>query len=69
MTKETFMTVKEFADDLGVSHDTVTRWVRLGKVKGKKKSPFGKNSPILIPSSELKRVKELMQAQEKVLSS
>jgi hypothetical protein len=36
--------------------------VRLGKVKGKKKGPFpGKTLPILIPVSELERVKKLME--------
>jgi predicted site-specific integrase-resolvase len=54
------MTTKEFAAALNVSHDTVSRWVRQGLVKGKKKSPFSKNSPILIPATELDRVKKLM---------
>jgi excisionase family DNA binding protein len=53
-------TTKEFANALGVSHDTVARWVKLGKVKGFKLGPFpGKTSPILIPAEEVKRVKKL----------
>lgn len=56
------LTIKEAAEILGVSHDTVTRWVKTGKVKGTKKGPFpGRTSPILIPDSEIKRVKKLMQ--------
>lgn len=27
------VTIKQAAEVLGVSHDTVTRWVKLGKVK------------------------------------
>lgn len=47
---------------MNVSHDTVSRWVKLGLVKGKKKGPFpAKNSPILIPASELDRVKKLAE--------
>ena len=54
------VTVSEFAKAMNVSHDTVARWVKLGLVKGKKKNPFSaKNSPILIPVSEIKRVKQL----------
>ncbi len=61
MTDTKVVTVNEFAAALNVSHDTVARWVKLGKVKGKKKGPFpAKNSPILIPASELERVKKLM---------
>jgi len=56
------LTTYEFADALGVSRDTVERWVKLGKVKGQKKGPFpGKTSPIVIPVSELARVKKLMK--------
>lgn len=59
-------TVKEFADALNVSHDTVTRWVRAGKVQGKKSGVFpGKTNAILIPASELTRVKKLMNASAK----
>jgi len=56
------ITTKEFAIALNVSHDTVARWVKLGLVKGKKKGPFPvKNSPFLIPASELERVRKLME--------
>ena len=56
------MTIPEFAEELNVSRQTVTRWVQAGKVKGKKKGPFpGKTSPVLIPVSELERVKKLME--------
>jgi excisionase family DNA binding protein len=56
------LTVKEAADRLGVSHDTITRWVNTGKVKGTRKGPFpGRTSPILILASEVERVKKLMK--------
>ena len=54
-------TIREFADELKVSHDTVTRWVRSGKVKGSKVGLFpGKTTPISIPGSELVRLKKMM---------
>jgi excisionase family DNA binding protein len=57
------LTTQEAAEKLGVSHDTIARWVKTGKVKGSKKGPFpGRTSPILIPASEIERVKKLMQA-------
>ena len=59
---EQMITVQEFADEIGVARNTVSRWVQAGKVKGIKKGPFpGKTSPILIPISELERVKKLME--------
>lgn len=62
MNKTDTLTVPEFAAALKVDRNTVTKWVRLGKVKGKKKGPFpGKTLPILIPVSELERVKKLME--------
>jgi len=62
MNKTDTLTVPEFAAALNVDRNTVTDWVRLGKVKGKKKGPFpGKTSPILIPRSELERVLKLME--------
>lgn len=55
------LTTAQFADALGVSRDTVERWVKAGKVKGSRKGPFpGRTSPILIPAEELERVKKLM---------
>jgi helix-turn-helix protein len=64
MADRDVVTVTEFAAALNVSHDTVSRWVKLGKVKGKKKGPFpAKNSPILIPASELERVKNLLNGE------
>lgn len=58
------VTIKQAAEVLGVSHDTVTRWVKLGKVKGFRKSPFpGRTTPILIPAEELERLKKLAKKQ------
>jgi excisionase family DNA binding protein len=63
---KTTLSVVQFADALGVSRDTVERWVKLGKVKGFKLGPFpGKTSPILIPASEMERVKKLQNEQTK----
>ena len=60
--KQTLTTV-QFANALGVSRDIVERWVKTGKVKGSKKGPFpGRTSPILIPASELERVKKMQKA-------
>lgn len=65
MTKSETLTVPEFAKELGVARNTVTQWVQKGLVKGFKKGPFpGTTSPILIPRSELERVKKLLQEQE-----
>jgi len=70
MKKNDTLTVPQFAAELKVDRNTVTEWVRLGKLKGKKKGPFpGKTSPILIPRSELERVKKSMEEQEKDFSS
>jgi len=61
---EQTITIPEFAEQIGVDRNTVSRWVKSGKVKGTKKGPFpGKTSPILIPISELERVKKLMDGE------
>jgi transposase len=63
---EQAVSVKQFADEFNVSTDTVLLWVKSGKVKGSKKGPFpGRTSPILIPNSELERVKKLMELRSK----
>jgi len=66
MTNTNALTIPQFAEELGVSRFTVQKWVQSGKVKGSKKGPFpGKTSPILIPASELERVKKLMDGNSK----
>ncbi len=57
MKKET-LTVAQVASALGVSHDMVNRWWKQGIIKGHKKNPFARNSPILIPASELVKLKK-----------
>lgn len=52
------LTVSEFAEKSGLSHDTVTRLVKEGKIAGRKKNPFRRTSPFLIPESEVKRFKK-----------
>lgn len=54
------LTTKQIAELLSVSHDTIARWVKLGKIKARRKGIFpGKTSPILIPKSEVARLKKL----------
>ena len=66
MTKNDTVTLLEFADEIGVSRETVARWVRLGKIKGFKKNPFqAKTAPVFIPKSELERVKKLIDEAQK----
>ncbi len=63
MTKDTpnEITLRQFAEELRVSYWVAHGWVTTGKVKSRKKGPFpGKTSPILIPVSEVERVKKLM---------
>jgi len=64
------MTVPEFAAEIGMARNTVTRWVQAGKIKGFKKDPFqARTSPVFIPRSELERVKKLIEQQEKEFGS
>ena len=61
MKKTDEVTIPEFAAKVGVSRFTVQKWVKVGKVKGRKRDPFqARTSPIYIPVSELKRVLKLM---------
>ncbi|MCK6566981.1 MAG: helix-turn-helix domain-containing protein [Anaerolineales bacterium] len=58
--------VREFAKELGVSHDTVSRWIRLGKIKARRGGfIMGKTSPFFISRSELERLKKLQVEQTK----
>jgi excisionase family DNA binding protein len=59
----TEFTVQEFADELRVSHHTVRRWLRAGKIKGRTKNPFTQRLRFLIPASELERVRSLMEGE------
>jgi len=57
---KTTYTIREVAEMLNVSHDAVTKWVKSGKLKGKKGGLLpGKTSPFLIPSSEVERLKKI----------
>jgi len=55
------LTVQQFAKELHVSHDMVLDWVHAGKIKGRRRNPFAKQSPFLIPASELEHVRKLME--------
>lgn len=58
MDKKKELTIVEFAGRVGLSHDTILRMVKLKRIKGFKKNPLGRNSPIMIPASELEKYKE-----------
>jgi excisionase family DNA binding protein len=60
MTKTVSTT--QFAEMLGVSRDTIERMIKQGKLKATRKNPLaGKTSALLIPASEVERVKKLMK--------
>ncbi len=54
-------TIKQASIELGMSHDMVTRLWHKGIIKGRKKNPFARNSPILISFDELSRVKKIVE--------
>jgi excisionase family DNA binding protein len=57
------VTIAQFAEMLGVSRDTVERMIKQRKLKAAKKNPLGgRTSPLVIPASEVERVKKLMKA-------
>lgn len=58
------LTVQEFADAMGWSHDTVTRMVKAGEIKGSKKNPFAMTSPFLIPEAEVGRIRKLARHEQ-----
>lgn len=63
--KSNELSIKEFAEKVSMSHDMVTRLWKKGTIKGRKKNPFARNSPVLIPSSELERVKKVIHESQK----
>lgn len=70
MKKTEVITVTEFAEKVGVTRFTVTKWVQSGRIKGFKKDPFqGRTSPVFIPVSELERVLKLMEENQPELTS
>lgn len=55
-------TIPQLAEVLGVSRDTVERLIKEKKIKAVRKNPLaGRTSPLLIPASELDRVKKLQK--------
>ena len=59
---ENILRVREVADRLGLSHDTVTRWIKDGKIKALSRTIFdGETSPILISVKEFQRVEKLLE--------
>ncbi len=59
------LTITQVANELGMSHDMITRWWRKGIIQGRKKNPFARNSPVLIPESELKKIKKVLDVAAK----
>jgi hypothetical protein len=57
---QTTLTINQFAALLGVSRDMALRWWHAGILKGAKKNPFARNSPVIIQSSEVDRVKKVL---------
>jgi excisionase family DNA binding protein len=56
------VSVSQFAQMLGVSRDTIERMIKLGRLKAMRKNPLaGKTSSLLIPVSEVERVKKLQK--------
>ncbi len=60
------LTVAQFAEEIGLSEDTVLRGLHSGKIKGRKKNPLAQKSAFLITTSELDRVKKLMSGESQV---
>lgn len=55
------ITIPQFAVELGLSRTTIERMIKSNKIKAVKKNPLaGRTSPLLIPASELERVKALV---------
>jgi len=64
MTKT--LTIPEFAEALGLSRTTIQRMIKDSKIKAVKKNPLaGRTSPLLIPASELERVKKMQNVSSK----
>jgi predicted site-specific integrase-resolvase len=60
---ENILRVREVAEQLGVSHDTVTRWIKVGKINALPRTIFdGETSPIFISVKEFQRVQKLLKA-------
>lgn len=53
------LSIKEAAEELGLSHDTVTRLVKSKKLIGKPLNPFALTSPVFISRSEIERFKKV----------
>ncbi len=60
------VTIPEFAEALGVSRTTIERMIKNKQIKAVKKNPLaGRTSPLLIPASELERVKKMQNVSPK----
>lgn len=59
-------TVKQVADALGVSHNTVSRWINLGLIQARQHGLFpGKTSKFFISQKEFDRLKKLQADKNK----
>jgi len=58
------LTIQEFSKEVGVSHDAITRLVKVGIVKARKKNPFGRTAAYFIPLSELERYRRMVAKEQ-----
>ncbi len=58
MDKNSYMTVREAANELGVTTRTVQRYIHRGRFPGAYQLPGGRTMPWLIPTDEVQALKE-----------
>ena len=61
---EIYLPTIEIAKLFSVSQKTVGDWIRNGDIKAKKKNPLRRNSPYLVPKSEVERLLKLQEQGE-----
>lgn len=64
MTEETYLPTKKVAEILHVDPVTIGNWIRNGELKAMKKNPLRRNSPYLVPQSEVDRFLKLQEQGE-----
>lgn len=65
MAKDDYLSTIEVAEIFSVDQVTVGNWIRIGDLKGAvKKNPLRRNSPYLVPKSEVDRLLKLREQGE-----
>jgi excisionase family DNA binding protein len=64
MDKASTLTVAEVAERLNVHPTTVQRWVRLGHFPGAYKKGPGRNSPYIVPETDIAAFEEKIQGRQ-----